>query len=339
MRLPVPTPVAALGPGRGRLPHRRASRTSARRRSARPSPPRRARRRRSRATATRSRWCSAGSIPVDGDEYADLREALEKLRLNDSSFTYEPETSGALGFGFRCGFLGLLHMEIVRERLEREYDLSLVATAPNVEYRVELADGDVEVVDNPSAMPPPNEIDGDRGAVRQRHRPHARPSTSARSWSSRQQRRGEMQKMEYLSEERVELVYAMPLAEIVMDFFDQLKSRTRGYASLDYEPAGYRASKLVEGRRAAQQRARRRVLDDRAPRQGVRLRAPHDREAARADPAPAVRRADPGRDRRAHHRPRDGEGEAQGRHRQVLRRRHHAASASCSSARRRARSA
>jgi GTP-binding protein LepA len=128
-----------------------------------------------------------------------------------------------------------------------------------------------------------------------------------------QQRRGEMQKMEYLSDDRVELVYTLPLGEIVLDFFDQMKSRTRGYASLDYEPAGYRRPNLVEGRRAAQQRARRRVLADRAPRQGVRRTGADDREAARAHPAPAVRRADPGRDRRAHHRPRDGEGEAQGR--------------------------
>ena len=121
-----------------------------------------------------------GLYPVDGDEYAELREALEKLRLNDSSFTYEPETSGALGFGFRCGFLGLLHMEIIRERLEREYDLSLVATSPNVEYRVELVDGRVEVVDNPSAMPPPNLIGAIQEPFVDRHRAHARPSTSAR---------------------------------------------------------------------------------------------------------------------------------------------------------------
>ena len=184
VRLPVPTPVASLGPGRGRLPHRRdqGRRRGAGRRDGHDAVD--ARRARSRATATRSRWCSAGCIPVVGDEYADLREALERLRLNDSSFTYEPETSGALGFGFRCGFLGLLHMEIVRERLEREYDLSLVATAPNVEYHVHLADGGVEVVDNPSAMPPREHGRVHRGAVRHGDDPHARPTTSARSWSS-----------------------------------------------------------------------------------------------------------------------------------------------------------
>ena len=186
-----------------------------------------------------------GLYPVVGDEYADLRDALEKLRLNDSSFTYEPETSGALGFGFRCGFLGLLHMEIVRERLEREYDLSLVATAPNVLYRAHLVTKGVEVVDNPSAMPPPNQLD----FVEE---PYVNITVLTPTeyvgpiMELAQTRRGEMTKMEYLSEERVELVYAIPLAEIVMDFFDQLKSRTRGYASLDYEPAGDRRSDLVK---------------------------------------------------------------------------------------------
>ena len=186
-----------------------------------------------------------GLYPVVGDEYADLREALERLRLNDSSFTYEPETSGALGFGFRCGFLGLLHMEIVRERLEREYDLSLVATAPNVEYHVNLVDGRVELVDNPSAMPQTNTVESIE-------EPYVTvtvltPTEYVGSVIELcQGRRGEQTRMEYLSEDRVELVYAMPLAEIVMDFFDQLKSRTRGYASLDYETAGYRPAKLVK---------------------------------------------------------------------------------------------
>jgi GTP-binding protein LepA len=186
-----------------------------------------------------------GLYPVDGDEYADLREAMERLRLNDSSFTYEPETSGALGFGFRCGFLGLLHMEIIRERLEREYDLSLVATAPNVEYRVQLADGSVEVVDNPSSMPPPDKVE----AIEE---PFVKVTILTPTeyvgtlMELAQQRRGEMQKMEYLSVDRVELVYTLPLGEIVLDFFDQMKSRTRGYASLDYEPAGYRVSNLVK---------------------------------------------------------------------------------------------
>ncbi|MCL4293728.1 MAG: translation elongation factor 4 [Acidimicrobiia bacterium] len=186
-----------------------------------------------------------GLYPVDGDEFAALREALEKLRLNDSSFTYEPETSGALGFGFRCGFLGLLHMEIVRERLEREYGLSLVATAPNVEYHVRSPDGRSTVVDNPSAMPSPNEVESIE-------EPYTTVTVLTPTeyvgalMELAQSRRGEMRKMEYLSEERVELVYDLPLAEIVTDFFDQLKSRTRGYASLDYEPSGHRPSDLAK---------------------------------------------------------------------------------------------
>ena len=186
-----------------------------------------------------------GLYPVEGDEYADLRDALGRLRLNDSSFTYEPETSGALGFGFRCGFLGLLHMEIVRERLEREYDLSLVATAPNVEYVAVRTDGRTEVIDNPSAMPPANEVD----VIEE---PYVAVTVLTPSeyvggvMELAQGRRGAMTKMEYLSEERVELVYEIPLAEIVSDFFDQLKSRTRGYASLDYEPIGNRPAQLAK---------------------------------------------------------------------------------------------
>jgi GTP-binding protein LepA len=186
-----------------------------------------------------------GLYPVDGDEYAELRESLEKLRLNDSSFTYEPETSGALGFGFRCGFLGLLHMEITRERLEREYGLSLVATSPNVEYRAHLVDGVMTTVDNPSSLPSPN-------VTESIEEPYVTVTMLTPTeyvgalMELCQQRRGEMTKMEYLSEDRVELVYSLPLAEIVMDFFDQMKSRTKGYASLDYEPAGYRRSSLVK---------------------------------------------------------------------------------------------
>ena len=186
-----------------------------------------------------------GLYPVEGDDFADLREALEKLRLNDSSFTYAPETSGALGFGFRCGFLGLLHMEIIRERLEREYDLALVATAPNVEYLAHTTEGKVELVDNPSAMPPPNKLDFIE-------EPYVKVTIITPTeyvgalMDLAQGRRGDMTNMEYLSESRVELVYELPLGEIVVDFFDQMKSRTRGYASLDYEPAGDRRSDLVK---------------------------------------------------------------------------------------------
>ncbi|MCU1458385.1 MAG: elongation factor 4 [Actinomycetia bacterium] len=184
-----------------------------------------------------------GLYPVDGDEFPDLREALGRLRLNDSSFTYEPETSGALGFGFRCGFLGLLHMEIIRERLEREYNLSLVATAPNVEYLAHTHDGHIEVVDNPSALPPPT-------SIAYIEEPFVTITMLTPTdyvgtlMELAQQRRGELSKMDYISETRVELVYTMPLGEIVLDFFDQMKSRTRGYASLDYEPVGYRRSEL-----------------------------------------------------------------------------------------------
>jgi len=185
-----------------------------------------------------------GLYPVDGDEFEGLRDALEKLRLNDSSFSYEPETSGALGFGFRCGFLGLLHMEIVRERLEREFNLSLIATAPSVEYQVRTTAGEDVVVDNPSELPPAVSID-------RLSEPYLKCSIITPSeyvgtlMELCQSRRGEMVRMEYLSPERVELHYRLPLGEVVIDFFDQMKSRTQGYASLDYEPDGYDRSDLV----------------------------------------------------------------------------------------------
>jgi GTP-binding protein LepA len=185
-----------------------------------------------------------GLYPVDGDEFEGLRDALEKLRLNDSSFSYEPETSGALGFGFRCGFLGLLHMEIVRERLEREFNLSLIATAPSVEYRVRTTAGADVAIDNPSDLPPAVSID-------RVSEPYLKCSIITPSeyvgtlMELCQSRRGEMVRMEYLSPERVELHYRLPLGEVVIDFFDQMKSRTQGYASLDYEPDGYDRSDLV----------------------------------------------------------------------------------------------
>jgi GTP-binding protein LepA len=185
-----------------------------------------------------------GLYPIDGDQFSDLREALEKLRLNDASFTYEPETSGALGFGFRCGFLGLLHMEIVRERLEREFNLDLIATSPSVAYEVHRTDGTVEEVDNPSAMPSAAEIEriDEPWLTCTILTPTDYTGTLM---DLCQTRRGEMQKLEYLSPERIELVYRVPLAEVVRDFFDQMKSRTQGYASLDYESDGYSPSDLV----------------------------------------------------------------------------------------------
>jgi GTP-binding protein LepA len=186
----------------------------------------------------------SGLFPTDGDDFERLREALDKLRLNDSSLVYEAETSRALGFGFRCGFLGLLHMEIVRERLEREYDLDLVATAPSVEYRARLADGTNVVVHSPQDLP-------DQAYVDAIEEPYVKVMIITPSeyigtvMELIQTKRGEMGEMTYLSPERVELHYVVPLSEIVFDFFDQLKSRTRGYASLDYEPSEYRTSNLV----------------------------------------------------------------------------------------------
>ena len=187
----------------------------------------------------------SGLYPIDGDEYPALREALEKLRLNDSSYTFEPETSGALGFGFRCGFLGLLHMEIVRERLEREFGLSLISTAPSVKYNVHKSDGSEMLIDNPSELPDGAEIDFIEEPMLKVSVVTPTDYTGA-MMDLCQSRRGEMKKMEYLSPERVELSYRLPLAEVVMDFFDQMKSRSQGYASLDYEPDGMQRSKLVK---------------------------------------------------------------------------------------------
>ena len=187
----------------------------------------------------------SGLFPIDGDDFENLRESLEKLKLNDASITYTPESSGALGFGFRCGFLGLLHMEIVKERLEREFGLALIATAPSVEYRLTRTDGTTEAVDNPADMPEAQKI-------AEIEEPFFKLSIitpteyTGALMDLCQTRRGEMKKMEYLSPERVELVYEVPLAEVVVDFFDQMKSRTKGYASLDYELSGYRSSHLVK---------------------------------------------------------------------------------------------
>jgi len=186
----------------------------------------------------------SGLYPVDGSDYPNLRDALERLQLNDAALTWEPETSVALGFGFRCGFLGLLHMEITRERLEREFDLDLISTAPNVVYRVVKDDGTEIVVTNPS--------DWQEGKVRSVFEPIVKTTVIAPSefigtiMELCQSRRGELGGMDYLSPERVELRYTMPLGEIIFDFFDSLKSRTRGYASLDYEEAGEQEADLVK---------------------------------------------------------------------------------------------
>ena len=244
VRNPVPTPVVELGPGEtGYLiagikdvAEARSGETVTTARNPAPEP--------IEGYRDPKPMVFCGIYPIDGDQFPDLREALDKMRLSDASVTFEPETSGALGFGFRCGFLGLLHMEIVRERLEREFDLSLIATAPSVAYVVNKTDGSVMEVDNPSEMPATTEISNieepwfDVTILT--------PSDyTGTIMDLCQTRRGEMDKLEYLSPERVELKYKLPLAEVVTDFFDQLKSRTQGYASLDYEAAGYRVSNLV----------------------------------------------------------------------------------------------
>jgi GTP-binding protein LepA len=186
-----------------------------------------------------------GLFPTDSDDFPELRDALEKLSLNDAALSYEPETSDALGFGFRCGFLGLLHMDIVRERLEREYDLELLTTMPSVEFEVTLTDGEEVAVHNPTDFPDPAVI----AEVRE---PFIRASILAPKdhvgaiMELCQERRGEHAGMHWLSPERVQITYDLPLAEIVLDFFDQLKSRTRGYASLDYDLIGMRTSDLVK---------------------------------------------------------------------------------------------
>ncbi|WP_069767679.1 translation elongation factor 4 [Streptomyces sp. LUP30] len=186
----------------------------------------------------------SGLYPLDGSDYPELREALDKLQLNDAALVYEPETSAALGFGFRVGFLGLLHLDVIRERLEREFGLDLIATAPNVVYRVLMEDGSEHVVTNPSEFP--------EGKLSEVYEPVVRATILAPSefigsiMELCQTRRGVLLGMDYLSEDRVEIRYTLPLAEIVFDFFDQLKSKTRGYASLDYEPTGEQTSSLVK---------------------------------------------------------------------------------------------
>ena len=260
----------------------------------------------------------SGLYPLDGSDYPDLREALDKLKLNDAALVYEPETSAALGFGFRCGFLGLLHLEIVRERLEREFDLDLISTAPNVIYEVTMDDGKTFTVTNPSEYP--------GGKVAEVREPMVRATILAPTefigaiMELCQERRGALLGMDYLSEERVELRYTLPLAEIVFDFFDQLKSRTRGYASLDYEATGDQAADLVKVDILLQGEAvdafSAIVHKDKA----YSLRRLDGRQAEGPDPAAAVRGADPGGHRGEDHRPREHPGHPQGRAGQVLRR-------------------
>jgi GTP-binding protein LepA len=187
----------------------------------------------------------SGIYPADGAKYGDLRDALEKLQLNDASLSFEPETSIALGFGFRCGFLGLLHMEIIQERLEREYNLDLITTAPSVIYKVTLTSGEVQYIDNPTNYPDP-------ALIASAEEPVVKADILAPSeyvgniMELCQDRRGTFKDMQYIDDTRVNLHYELPLNEIVYDFFDVLKSRTKGYASFDYEMLGYKPSKLVK---------------------------------------------------------------------------------------------
>ncbi|WP_337019761.1 translation elongation factor 4, partial [Oceanobacillus massiliensis] len=186
-----------------------------------------------------------GLYPVDSNDYNDLREALERLELNDSSLQYEPETSQALGFGFRCGFLGLLHMEIIQERIEREFNINLITTAPSVIFEVEQTNGEVIDIDNPSKMPDPQSIQEIR-------EPYVEATIMVPNeyvgavMEIAQKKRGNFVDMQYLDDIRVNVIYHIPLSEIVYDFFDQLKSQTKGYASFDYELIGYQPSKLVK---------------------------------------------------------------------------------------------
>ena len=266
----------------------------------------------------------AGIYPVNGPDYPVLRDALEKLHLNDASISFEPESSVALGFGFRCGFLGLLHMEIIQERLEREFDLDIIASAPSVEYLVTLTDGRGQLrVENPALLPGPSDVE----AILE---PWVKVSivTPASYIGTLLElatnRRGAFTDMEYLDPTRVLMNFELPLAEVIVDFFDQLKSRTQGYASMDYEEIGYREGRPREAGRPRQRRARGRPQHHRPPgrRTGAGPRAGD--QAAPPHPAPDVRGAHPGGHRLERHRPRDHRGHAQERAGQVLRWRHHA---------------
>ncbi len=186
-----------------------------------------------------------GIYPADGAKYGDLRDALEKLELNDAALSYEPETSVALGFGFRCGFLGLLHMEIIQERLEREYNLDLVTTAPSVIYKITMTDGTVRFIDNPTSYPDPSLIAKAEEPIADAHI-YSPSEYVGNIMDLCQDRRGVFKDMKYLDSDRVDIHYELPLAEIIYDFFDTLKSRTRGYASFDYELTGYSESQLVK---------------------------------------------------------------------------------------------
>ena len=263
----------------------------------------------------------AGLYPVEGSKYSELRDALEKLRLNDASFFFEPETSAALGFGFRCGFLGLLHMEIVQERLEREFDQDLITTAPGVLYRVTTTDGVTQEIDSPAKLP-------ETGRIEKIEEPIITamiltPSDHVGGLLELcQEKRGIQKGLEYVSKDRVLITYELPFNEVVLDFYDRLKTISRGYASLDYHVTGYWESPLVKLD----------ILVNGDPVDALSIivheensyaRGPRaGGQDARADSAPAVRGRHPGRDRQPHRRARVRQGAAQERAREVLRRRH-----------------
>ncbi len=263
----------------------------------------------------------AGLYPVEGSKYAELRDALEKLRLNDASFFFEPETSTALGFGFRCGFLGLLHMEIVQERLEREFDQDLITTAPGVLYRVTTTDGVVHEIDSPAKMPDPGRIDK-----------FEEPVITAMMLTPNeyvggilelcQEKRGIQKGLEYISQNRVLITYELPFNEVVLDFYDRLKTISRGYASLDYHVTGYWESPLVKldilVNGEPVDALSMIVHEENAYARGRAARL----EDARADSAPDVRGRHSGRDRQPHRRARNRQRAAQERAREMLRRRH-----------------
>ena len=256
----------------------------------------------------------AGVYPIDPTDYENLRASLEKLQLNDASLTFTPESSVALGFGFRCGFLGLLHMEIVQERLDREFNMDVITTVPNVSYMVYDKQGGKREVHNPSGLP-------DQTLIDHIEEPYIKASiiTDANFIGPIMKlcldKRGELVKQDYVSGNRVELLFMIPLGEIVIDFYDKLKSISKGYASFDYHIDSFRPSKLIKLD----------ILLNGEPVDALstltHLRPPHVREAQGAHPAPAVRHCHPGSHRRQDHCPRDGEAGAQGRHGQVLWRR------------------
>ena len=261
----------------------------------------------------------AGVYPVEADQYEDLRASLEKLQLNDASLTFEPESSLALGFGFRCGFLGLLHMEIIQERLYREFDMDVITTVPNVSYRITTTQGDVVEVHNPSGLPEVTKI-----AKIEEPYILAQIITKAEFLGNVIKlcidKRGVMKNQTFITQDRVEVNFDMPLSEIVFDFYDKLKSISKGYASFDYHRTGYQPSKLVKLDILLNGEPVERALVADLYRPCLRLRRKMCEKLKELIPRQQFDIAIQGRDRRQDHRPRNGQGRAQGRDGQVLRR-------------------